>query len=144
MYKRVYLCWFAGTKFPLQVEHQNKMTNFQTKNRFRVPAGVAALLISFALSVAAQIGPQLQMAELRKKLQLTDEQTKELTPIVAQRDKQIVALKADTSMGKLQKLRQASEIQTNFRDQAAKHLNPEQVKELEALQAERRSKIIGH
>jgi hypothetical protein len=119
------------------------MAKLQTKNRFRIPAGVAALLLSIALSAVAQTGPQLQMAELRTKLQLTDQQTKQLTPIVEQRDKQIMALKADTSMGKLQKLRKASAIQTNFRDQAAKHLNSEQVKELDALQAERRAKLLG-
>jgi hypothetical protein len=117
------------------------MTKLKTKNRFRVSASVAAILFSIALSAAAQIGTQLQMGELSKKLQLTDQQTKELTPIVEQRDKQIMALKADTSMGKLQKLRKASEIQTNFRDQAAKHLNSQQVKELDALQAERRAKL---
>jgi precorrin-4 methylase len=102
---------------------------------------VAAILFSIALSAAAQIGTELQMSELSKKLQLTEQQTKELTPIVEQRDKQIMALKADTSMGKLQKLRKASEIQTNFRDQAAKHLNPQQIKGLDALQAERRAKL---
>jgi predicted transcriptional regulator len=113
----------------------------KTKNRFRVATSVAAVLFSIALSAAAQIGTELQMAELSKKLQLTDQQTKELTPIVEQRDKQIKALTADTSMGKLQKLRKASEIQTNFRDQAAKHLNTQQIKALDALQAERRAKL---
>lgn len=117
------------------------MTKLKTKNRFRVSASVAAILFSIALSAAAQIGTELQMSELSKKLQLTDQQTKELTPIVEQRDKQIMALKADTSMGKLQKLRKASEIQTNFRDQAAKHLNTQQIKGLDALQAERRAKL---
>jgi hypothetical protein len=38
----------------------------------------------------------------------------------------------------------ASELQKNFRDQAAKHLNADQVKKLEALQAERRAKLMGH
>jgi hypothetical protein len=47
-------------------------------------------------------------------------------------------------MGKLQKLRKATEIQENFRNQAAKVLNPDQTKKLEALQAERRAKLIGH
>ena len=117
------------------------MTKSKTKNRFRISASVAAILFSIALSAAAQVGPELQMAELSKKLQLTDQQTKELTPIVEQRDKQIMALKSDTSMGKLQKLRKAQEIQTNFRDQAAKHLNSQQVKGLDALQAERRAKL---
>ena len=82
------------------------------------------------------------MAELSKKLQLT-EPKKELTPVVEQRDKEIKALRADTSMGKLQKLRKAQEIQANFRNRAAKILNPEQVQKLDALQAERRAKLLG-
>ena len=74
---------------------------------------------------------------------MTDQQKKELTPIVEERDKQIKTLIADTSMGKLQKLRKASEIQTSFRDQAAAHMNADQVEKLEALQAERRAKLMG-
>src|ERR1700724_3759729 len=105
---------------------------------------IAAILISTVFPALAQWGPELQIAELSKKLQLTDQQKKELTPIVEERDKKIKALKADTSMGKLQKVRKASEIQDNFREQAAKHLNADQVKKLEALQAERRAKLMGH
>jgi hypothetical protein len=55
------------------------------------------LLLGVVFPALAQIGPELQMAELSKKLQLTDQQKKDLTPIVGQRDKQIKALKADTS-----------------------------------------------
>jgi periplasmic protein CpxP/Spy len=105
---------------------------------------IAALFFGILFPALAQIGPELQMAELSKKLQLTDQQKKELTPIVEERDKQVKALKADTSTGKLQKLRKASGIQENFRNQAAKHLSPEQVKKLEALQAERREKLMNH
>jgi len=83
------------------------------------------------------------MAELTTKLQLNEQQQKALTPIVAQRDKQIMALKANTSIGKLQKLRKVEAIQTNFREQAAKVLTPDQQKKLEALQAERRAKLLG-
>ncbi|MBV8377110.1 MAG: hypothetical protein JO279_08915 [Verrucomicrobia bacterium] len=101
----------------------------------------AGLLFGIIFSGFAQ---ELQMAELSRKLQLTDQQKKELTPIVEERDKKFKALKADTSTGKLQKLRQAEEIQNNFREQAAKHLNADQVKKLEALQAERRAKLEGH
>ncbi len=120
------------------------MNKMKANNRFRFSVLFAGLLFGIVFPALAQIGPELQMAELSKKLQLTDQQKKELTPIVEQRDKQIKALKADTSMGKLQKLRKASELQQNFRDQAAKHLNPDQVKKLEALQAERRAKLMGH
>jgi Spy/CpxP family protein refolding chaperone len=44
----------------------------------------------------------------------------------------------------LQTLRKAEEIQTSFRDQAAKILNPDQIKKLDELQAERRAKLVGH
>src|ERR1700730_16552334 len=98
----------------------------KANHRFRFSAVFAALLVSIVFPALAQIGPELQMAELSKKLQLTDQQKKDLTPIVGQRDKQIKALKADTSMGKLQKLRKATEVQENFKNQAAKILNPEQ------------------
>jgi len=118
----------------------NKMKPYKLCRFFVVFVG---LLFGIVLPVLAQMGPELQMAELSKKLQLTDQQKKDLTPIVVQRDKQIKALKADTSMGKLQKLREATEIQENFRNQAAKVLNPDQTKKLVALQAERRAKLIG-
>lgn len=119
------------------------MNSVKTNNRLRRFVIAVGLLFSVGISALAQIGPELQMAELTKKLHLTDQQTKELTPIVEERDKQIKALKADTSMGKLQKLRKASEIQTSFRNHAAAHLNADQVKKLEALQAERRAKLMG-
>jgi periplasmic protein CpxP/Spy len=116
----------------------------KTNPIFRFSTLFAVLLFGIVFPVFAQIGAELQMAELTKKLQLTEQQQKNLAPIVEQRDKQIMALKADTSTGKLQKLRKASELQENFRNQAAKILNPEQVKKLEALQAERRAKLMGH
>jgi len=119
-------------------------TPMKTNLIFRFSTLFAALLFGIILPVFAQVGAELQMAELTKKLELTDQQQKNLAPIVEQRDRQIKALKADTSKGKLQKLRKASELQENFRNQAAKILNPEQVKKLEALQAERRAKLMGH
>jgi hypothetical protein len=72
-----------------------------------------------------------------------EQQQKALTPIVAQRDKAIKSLMGNTSMGKLQKLRKVQAIQTDFREQAGKVLTPEQSKKLEALQAERREKLMG-
>jgi hypothetical protein len=128
-----------------QSPSDNKELNeMKTQNVFKTPVVIAALFFSILFPALAQTGPELNMAELSKKLQLTDQQKKELAPFVEQRDKEIKALKADTSMGKLQKLRKAQEIQTNFRGQAAKILNPDQLKKLDALQAERRAKLMGH
>jgi len=114
------------------------------KNVFNLSVLIAILLFGVVLPALAQIGPELPMSELSRKLQLDEQQKKELAPVVEQRDKEIKALKADTSMGKLQKLRKAQEIQANFRNQAARFLNADQVKKLDALQAERRSKLMGH
>jgi hypothetical protein len=116
----------------------------KAQNKLRSPLLLAAFLIGIAFPTFAQMGAGLQIAELSQKLELTDQQKKQLTPIVEERDKQAKALKADTSLGKLQKLRKASEIQDNFRNQASKYLNPDQQKKLEALQAERRAKLMGH
>jgi len=94
-----------------------------------------------AISLAQQAMPKLQMAELTKKLQLTEQQQKQIAPLVAERDKKAEALETDKSMGKLQKLKQATQLQTDFRNGAAKYLNADQVKKLDALQAERRAKL---
>jgi hypothetical protein len=103
----------------------------------------AAVTFCFTSLAASQVMEALQMKELTEKLQLNEQQQKELTPIVAQRDKALKALKADTSTGKLQKLHKLEAIQANFKAQASKVLNAEQSKKLEALQAERRAKLLG-
>ncbi len=122
----------------------NFISRMKAQNKLMFPIVFAVLLFGIAFPAFAQMGAELQIAELSQKLQLTDQQKKQLLPIVEERNKQAKALKADTSSGKLQKLRKASEIQENFRNQASKYLNPEQQKKLEALQAERRAKLMGH
>ena len=114
------------------------------KNFFNLSVLIATLFFGVVPPALAQVGPELQMAELSRKLQLNEQQKKELAPVVEQRDKEIKALKADTSASKLQKLRKAQEIQVNFRNQAARFLKADQVEKLDALQAERRSKLMGH
>jgi hypothetical protein len=74
-------------------------------------------------------------------LQLSAHQQKELTPVIEQRDKELQALKANSSMGKLEKLEKLKGIQTNFHQHAAKILSADQLKKLEQLQAERREKL---
>ena len=119
------------------------MNEMKTKNAFKIPAVIVALFFGILHPVLAQIGPELQIAELSKKLQLNDQQKKELAPIVERRDTELKALKADTSMGKLQKLRKLEEIQGEFRNGAAKVLSPDQLKKFDALQAQKRAKLKG-
>jgi hypothetical protein len=121
----------------------NKMINRKNTSAWRFPLLTAGLLLAFVLPVFAQFGVALTLGELTKELHLTDQQRKELAPIVEQRDKKIEALKADTSTTKLQKLRKAKEIQSNFTSEVSKHLSADQVKKLQAIQAARREKILG-
>ena len=104
---------------------------------------VATAVFCLTSLAIGQMVEALQMKELTEKLQLNEKQQQALTPIVAQRDKSLKALKADTSAGKLQKLRKLEAIQANFKASASKVLTPEQSKKLEALQAERREKLMG-
>lgn len=113
----------------------------KTKNAFKIPAVIATLFFGFLHPVLAQIGPESQIAELSKQLQLNDQQKKEFAPIVERGDTELKALKADTSMGKLQKLGKLEEIQGEFRNGAAKVLSPDQLNKLDALQAQRRAKL---
>jgi hypothetical protein len=64
---------------------------------------IALLFLGFAAPLFAQAMAGLQMAELTKKLQLTDQQQKQLAPIVEQRDKEAQALKTNTSLSRMQK-----------------------------------------
>jgi hypothetical protein len=102
---------------------------------------VIVFLSASAISLAQQAIPKLQIAELTKKLQLTEQQQKQIAPLVAERDKKAEALEADKSMGKLQKLKQAMQLQTDFRNGAAKYLNDNQVKKHNAIQEELRTKL---
>ena len=116
------------------------MKSFNALKQLVILMTAAFCFTSFALG---QVMEALQMKELTEKLQLNEKQQQALTPIVAQRDKSLKALKADTSAGKLQKLRKLEAIQANFKASASKVLTPEQSKKLEALQAERRAKLMG-
>ena len=121
---------------------RNKIQEMKNNKRFRQCLTFAIVFLSVAaISLAQQAMPKLQMAELTKKLQLTEQQQKQIAPLVAERDKKAEALEADKSMGNLQKLKQAMQLQTDFHNGAAKYLNADQVKKLDALQAERRAKL---
>ena len=105
---------------------------------------IAFSYLVFAAPLVAQQIERIQMAELTRELRLTDQQQKQLAPVVERRDRALAGLEANTSLSKIQKLRKLSEIQTSFRNNAAKILNPEQIKKFDAMQAERRARLMGH
>jgi hypothetical protein len=108
---------------------------------FRSSLLVTVLSFCLAFPAMAQLLADLQLAELTEKLQLSAHQQKELTPVIERRDNELQALKADSSMGKLEKLEKLKGIHANFNKHAAKILSAGQFKKLEQLQAERREKL---
>ena len=130
-----------GSEMSLCKLRASRIDEMKTNTPFRMGIAVAIILLGASVISFAQTVAKLQMAELTKKLQLTEQQQKQIAPLVVERDKKVKALEENTSAGKLQKLKQAMQIQTDFRNNAAKYLNADQVKKLEALQAERRAKL---
>ena len=104
---------------------------------------VLSILLGLSITALAQTSSQEQLGRLGQRLQLTQKQKVQLAPLVEKEFQQLKALRENASMGKLQKLRGVSEIQTNFRNQANQYLNPKQQKELEQYEAERRAELTG-
>ncbi|MBV9671350.1 MAG: hypothetical protein JO076_00800 [Verrucomicrobia bacterium] len=106
-----------------------------------LPLLIATIIVGLAVGGIAQSSSGEQMRNLTQKLQLTEKQKVQMAPLVEHQFKEMKSLKDDTSMGKLQKLRRARELQANFHSQASKVLSPEQMKKLEQMQAERRGEL---
>jgi predicted component of type VI protein secretion system len=100
-------------------------------------------LLALAANGFAQSSPEAQLREMSSKLQLTEKQKVQMAPLVGKQFRDFKALKENTSMGKLQKLRQAKALQANFHNEASRVLKPDQMKKLEEMQAERRASFSG-
>jgi Spy/CpxP family protein refolding chaperone len=102
---------------------------------------VLASALALACNCWAQASPGDELREMSSKLQLTEKQKMQMAPLVSKQSRDFKALKENTSMGKLQKLRQVKELQANFHNEASKVLKPDQMKKLEEMQAERRARF---
>ncbi len=100
-------------------------------------------MLALAANGLAQSSPEEQMRGMSSKLQLTEKQKVQMAPLVRKQFRDFKALEENTSMGKLQKLRQAKELQANFHHEASRVLRPDQMKKLEEMQAERRAGLMS-
>ncbi len=77
-------------------------------------------ILAMATNGLAQSSPEAQMREMSSRLQLTEKQKVQMAPLVGKQFRDFKALKENTSMGKLQKLRRVKEVQTNFHNEASR------------------------
>jgi periplasmic protein CpxP/Spy len=126
-------------------------------NRTVVPAAIA-LILSGSLLFAQQPQPQppadqaataapahapnphRQTMRLAKQLSLTPDQTSKLEPILASRDQQIAALRANTALAPADLHKQMHAIVQSTRQQMSSVLTPDQMQQLKSIQQSHRSK----
>jgi hypothetical protein len=77
---------------------------------------------------------------LAKVLNLTPDQTVKVEPILANRDQQIAALRANGSLAPTETRKQLHAIQRSTREQLNSVLTPDQIQQFKAIQQARRAK----
>ena len=103
----------------------------------------------FAQFAVAQEPPspekQEAMAKLEKmsaELQLTPQQKKQMMPIMMEEAKKMKALKANTSLGPLQKAMQMKQVGTDMDAKVQPILNPQQYQKFEQIRQQEREEMI--
>jgi periplasmic protein CpxP/Spy len=87
-----------------------------------------------AAAPARAPNPHRQAIKLSKELNLTQDQTAKIEPILADRDQKIASLKADTTLPPKTLKKQMHAIQLNAKEQMDAVLTPEQAEQLKTLQ----------
>ena len=94
-----------------------------------------------AASQATPPSPDQVVAMMSSKLSLTDDQKTKITPIIADRQQKMKALKADTSMRKMKKAREAKSIMDDSDKKIEAVLTAEQKPKYEQMEAEMKEKM---
>ena len=117
-----------------------------------------ALLVAFAALVILPITAQLAtaqaqptaekqeaMAKLEKmsaELQLTPQQKQQMMPIMMEEGKKMKGIKANTSLGPLEKAMQMKQVGADMDAKVKPILNPEQYQKFEQIRAQEREQMI--
>ena len=111
-------------------------------------AGLLVLPL-FAQFAIAQEPPspekQEAIAKLEKmsaELQLTPQQKKQMMPIMIEEAKKMKAIKANTSLGPLEKLMQMKQVSTNMDAKVQPILNPTQYQKFQQIREQERQEMI--
>jgi hypothetical protein len=103
----------------------------------------------FAQFAVAQTPPspekQEAIAKLEKlssELQLTPQQKKQMMPIMMEEAKKMKAVKADASLGPLQKAMQLKQVGTDMDTKVQPILNPQQYQKFQQIRTQEREEMI--
>jgi len=115
-------------------------------------APVCAVVLAFLLPIcvyaqAAAGSPEKQeaLAKLEKlsaELQLTPQQKQQMLPIMMEEGKKMKAVKADTSLGPMQKMMQLKQVGADMDAKVKPILSPEQYQKFEQIRAQEREQMI--
>jgi hypothetical protein len=116
-------------------------------------ASVCAVVLAFLFAICAyaQAGaggsPEKQeaLAKLEKmsaELQLTPQQKQQMLPIMMEEGKKMKAIKADTSLGPMQKMMQLKQVGADMDAKVKPILSPEQYQKFEQIRAQEREQMI--
>ena len=103
----------------------------------------------FAQFAIAQEPPSPEKQEAMQKLekmaaelQLTPQQKKQILPIMMEDGKKMKAIKANTSLGPLQKAMQLKQVGTDMDSKVQPILNPQQYQKFEQIRQQEREEMI--
>jgi hypothetical protein len=108
------------------------------KRYFPVPVAVVALVVSLIIGstekLQAQAGQGVKAFEqLAQQLNLTPQQKAQLVPILVAEAPKVKAIKADTSLTKVQKLQQLKMVHAQTAPQVKAILTPQQYQQLQEI-----------
>ncbi len=83
-----------------------------------------------------------KLEKLSAELQLTPQQKKQMMPIMMEEAKKMKALKADASLGPLQKAMQMKQVGTDMDTKVKPILNPQQYQKFEQIRTQEREEMI--
>ncbi len=83
-----------------------------------------------------------KLEKLSAELQLTPQQKKQMMPIMMEEAKKMKAVKADASLGPLQKAMQMKQIGTDMDTKVQPILNPQQYQKFEQIRTQEREQMI--
>jgi Spy/CpxP family protein refolding chaperone len=83
-----------------------------------------------------------KLEKMSAELQLTPQQKKQMLPIMMEEAKKMKAVKANTSLGPLEKIMQLKQIGTEMDAKVKPILNPEQYQKFEQIRAQEREEMI--
>jgi len=83
-----------------------------------------------------------KLEKLSTALQLTPQQKKQMMPIMMEEAKKMKAVKADTSLGPLQKAMQMKQIGTDMDTKVQPILNPQQYQKFQQIRTQEREEMM--